>query len=64
MGEHFDREIKIMRMVESMIVHNPEIETSLAVRRATTFVDLQQRRIDQADHKDWEVKLNEELRDK
>ena len=64
MGEHFDREIKIMRMVESLIVHNPAIEMSVAVRRATEFVKVQQRRIDQADHKDWEVKLNEELRDK
>jgi len=51
-------------MVENMIVQNPEIETAQAVRRATMFVDLQQRRLDQADHKDWEVKLNEELRDK
>lgn len=59
MGKHFDRELKIMRMVEGIITHNPEYETAKAVRRATSFVDLQQRRFDSSDIKDMEEKLKE-----
>ena len=60
MGEHFDRELKIMRMVESLIIHNPDMETPQAVKRATHFVDLQARRFDQADVRDYTDKFDKE----
>ena len=61
-GKHFDREIKIMRMVESLLVHNPEMDTGKAIRRATSFVDLQQRRFDQSTLKDFQEQFDEESR--
>jgi hypothetical protein len=62
-GKHWDHEYRIFIVAEGILAHNPKMPLPEIVAKATQFVNLRQRRYDSAEHKDWEDKINEEIRD-